>query len=203
MIRSTFLPGLFLAVFTLLAPPPASACRGAYPTHRACWANQKTLAGALEMYALDFNVQPKVFTPKLAQTLKDNGYLQSIPRDPGFRSEANKAGHYQLIENPFPEDKTYGNDRRIMCIKHGVITDKWEKNRPRDFLIASGITDPALLRDAAEIALVPQFEAHRRWKTLEVPEYPVRLATRLLAAALFPFQSQMALWVRLQASWRR
>jgi competence protein ComGC len=49
---------------------------------RACYANQKTIAGAVEMYCLDKNTKRELDV-KLVQTMISGGYLRSIPSDPG------------------------------------------------------------------------------------------------------------------------
>ena len=77
---------------------------------RACYANQKTIAGAVEMYNLDFNT--KVATGDLQgilPTLQSKGYLQAIPQDPG-QGLAPGDG-YVLTDN---------NDG-IKCNSHGGI----------------------------------------------------------------------------------
>jgi type II secretory pathway pseudopilin PulG len=58
---------------------------------RACFANQKTIAGAVEMYNLDFNTDAHENLAGLLPELQRNGYLQSIPNDPlgGANSHSN------------------------------------------------------------------------------------------------------------------
>ena len=76
---------------------------------RACYANQKTIAGAIEMYNLDYNVSITEVTSSILKTqLKDNGYLQSVPQDPGWGPSSQS--HYNLDSN--------GD---INCTKHGYI----------------------------------------------------------------------------------
>ena len=53
---------------------------------RACYANQKTILGALEMYNLDFGDNLTITTETELQTLTDQKYLQSVPKDPGCKS---------------------------------------------------------------------------------------------------------------------
>jgi competence protein ComGC len=50
---------------------------------RACYATQKTIVGATEMYNLDKNTKVTELTPKFFEELRSGGYLQSIPQDPG------------------------------------------------------------------------------------------------------------------------
>ncbi|MBI4863829.1 MAG: hypothetical protein HY815_26765 [Candidatus Riflebacteria bacterium] len=63
---------------------------------RACYANQKTVAGALEMYHLDkgTKLDPRRDLESFWEPLKSGGYLQHTPRDPGFRPSSRK--HYRL-----------------------------------------------------------------------------------------------------------
>lgn len=78
---------------------------------RACYANQKTIAGAIEMYNLDFNTSLKELGSTNLKLLKDNGYLQSIPRDPGQGGD-DSAKNYELAD-----------DGAISCTQHGGIQD--------------------------------------------------------------------------------
>jgi len=76
---------------------------------RACYANQKTVAGALEMYNLDNNTSVTVLGGDGVWTnLKAQGYLQTIPDDPGFGSGTHT--HYVLSA-----------EGDIYCTSHGGI----------------------------------------------------------------------------------
>lgn len=75
---------------------------------RACYANQKTIAGALEMYNLDFNTSLTELGETNLGILKSNGYLQAVPDDPG--QGAGSSGKYKLSA----EDGVY-------CDTHGGI----------------------------------------------------------------------------------
>ena len=75
---------------------------------RACYANQKTIAGALEMYNLDNNTSITSLSATTLQSLKAQGYLQSIPQDPGKGQTS--SSNYQLDTN--------GD---IYCSVHGPI----------------------------------------------------------------------------------
>lgn len=90
----------------------------ATPTHhgskpransRACYANQKTISGAVEMYNLDKNTKRTDLGLQFFTELKASGYIQSVPDDPGQGS--NTAAHYKYVEN--------GNG--IACDVHGPI----------------------------------------------------------------------------------
>jgi hypothetical protein len=78
---------------------------------RACLANQKTIAGALEMYALDNKVDftpehGKPVSPETFETLRQNGYLRSVPTDPGMG-----------IQSSYSTDP----DGTIRCGVHGTV----------------------------------------------------------------------------------
>jgi type II secretion system protein G len=64
---------------------------------RACYANQKTILGALEMYNLDTGEQKTIANQGDLDTLAKAKYLQSVPKDPGCISgkdnyKSNKEG---------------------------------------------------------------------------------------------------------------
>lgn len=94
-----------LSILSAIAVPNFQAARRRSNV-RACFANQKTLAGAIEMYNLDFNTDFQGDLDDLLPELVQNGYLQSEPRDPGGR------GRYFL-------DPESGNG--IACTVHGSI----------------------------------------------------------------------------------
>jgi len=73
---------------------------------KACWANQKTCAGALEMYNLDKSSSDEL-SEEILHKLVDDGYLQAFPKDPGHGDE------YSYD----PTDTDYG----ITCKNHGSI----------------------------------------------------------------------------------
>lgn len=75
---------------------------------RACYANQKTIAGALEMYNLDYSTSITDISKTIMESqLRANGYLQSVPQDPGGGPDS--ADNYKL---------TNGD---IACTIHGAI----------------------------------------------------------------------------------
>ncbi|MBI4859212.1 MAG: hypothetical protein HY815_02915 [Candidatus Riflebacteria bacterium] len=76
---------------------------------RACYANQKTIAGAIEMYELDKNTRRTVLDRAFFETLKSERYLQSITTDPGFGSRSTR--HYGITTGP----------GRVRCALHGEI----------------------------------------------------------------------------------
>ena len=76
---------------------------------RACYANQKTVLGALEMYNLDTGENMTVSGETELKTLADKKYLQAVPKDPGCKSEDN-----------YRSDKV-GN---VWCAFHGNIEGK-------------------------------------------------------------------------------
>ncbi len=108
---SLLLGGMF--VFTIIGMLAAISVPNfrkarARANSRSCYANQKTVAGALEMYNLDNNVSINQLTDDVWQNLRDQGYLQTIPDDPGFGSGTHH--NYRLT----PEGDIY-------CTCHGGI----------------------------------------------------------------------------------
>ena len=93
---------------------------------RACYANQKTILGALEMYNLDFGDSITITTRDQLQTLADEKYLQGVPSDPGCKSEAD---NYQ--------SDTVGN---VWCKFHGTIDGAFIPNGGLDTTSAAGGT---------------------------------------------------------------
>jgi prepilin-type N-terminal cleavage/methylation domain-containing protein len=71
-----------IGVLAAIAVPNFKAARERANT-RACYANQKTVVGAMEMYNLDKNTKRTTLDPGFFQSLKSGGYLQSVPQDPG------------------------------------------------------------------------------------------------------------------------
>lgn len=72
-----------MGILAAIAIPNFAAARERANT-RACFANQKTISGATEMYRLDKGLQADVdFSPAFLQTLVKEGYLMSLPTDPG------------------------------------------------------------------------------------------------------------------------
>ena len=96
-----------IGVLAAIAVPNFKAARERANT-RACYANQKTIAGALEMYNLDKNTKLTTMTSAILGSLKSGGYLQSTPNDPG---QGNSSGNYKYISS--------GNG--ISCSIHGTI----------------------------------------------------------------------------------
>jgi len=74
---------------------------------RACYANQKTILGALEMYNLDTGDNLTITTQADLKILADEKYLQGVPTDPGCKSNTDA---YQ--------SDTVGN---VWCSYHGTI----------------------------------------------------------------------------------
>tara|TARA_B100000674_G_scaffold497938_1_gene533629 strand:- start:1516 stop:1899 length:384 start_codon:yes stop_codon:yes gene_type:complete len=74
---------------------------------RACYANQKTILGALEMYNLDEGLNLTITTKTDLETLVSKKYLQGVPTDPGCKTNTNA---YQ--------SDTAGN---VWCTFHGTI----------------------------------------------------------------------------------
>ena len=93
---------LIIAILTILVliAAPNFKSRRKRADSRACYANMKTIAGALELYNLDheadcvlegFHVPEKTEITYLF--LKERGYLRSIPIHPGTREHTAKVYH--------------------------------------------------------------------------------------------------------------
>lgn len=98
-----------IGVLAAIAVPNFRAARERANT-RACYANQKTIAGAIEMYNLDANTKIEKLDDGMGDTLVKGGYLQSKVQDPGGGS----FGNYELT----------GENNGITCKQHGPIQDK-------------------------------------------------------------------------------
>ena len=138
---------LYVALLLVLSglfscfPSSTSACWGCMgkSNSRACFANMKTIAGAIEMYNLDFNVDIQEINQEFLEKLKKEGYLQSIPVDPDFGDSASSA--YLLAE-----------DGLMFCINHGFIQPPEGYDRsssPFEQLKASGETREGILARAS------------------------------------------------------
>lgn len=95
-----------------IAPRMAEARRRA--NTRACYANQKTLAGAVEMFNLD---NMTVMEPPLAANLPillERGYMQGELTDPGMGPDS--SGNYEMAE--------VGGMGTMTCRTHGPIQDR-------------------------------------------------------------------------------
>ena len=99
---------MIIGVLAAIAVPNFKPCRDRSPT-RSCYANQKTVVGAMEMYNLDKNTKRTTLDAAFFTALKSGGYLQSIPQDPyeGPGSSSN----YQATDV----------NNGIKCVKHGAI----------------------------------------------------------------------------------
>lgn len=96
-----------IGVLAAIAVPNFKAARERANT-RACYANQKTVVGAVEMYNLDKNTK-RSDLDQMWTALKSGGYLQSVPQDPGQGSGT--SAHY----------KTTSSGNGISCTIHGTI----------------------------------------------------------------------------------
>lgn len=93
-----------IGVLAAIAVPNFQAARRR-ANQRACYANQKTIAGAVEMYNLDFNKNVTSLAG-MEGVLESQGYLQQYPIDPGG------VGGYAMTAET-------GNG--ITCTEHGPI----------------------------------------------------------------------------------
>jgi type II secretion system protein G len=95
---------------------------------RACYANMKTIAGALEMYNLDFNVDAAIdgVTSDGGQTqqvdfatMVSEGYLQSLPMHPGNNASPD-SGCYSFVGGVMQCGTSAAGDG---INEHGMIQD--------------------------------------------------------------------------------
>jgi hypothetical protein len=100
--------GLTFATYAVIAYPRFEAARDR-ANQRACYANQKTLAGAIEMYQLDFDTQVQDIA-SVTGALVSEGYLMQFPKDPGGGSGSE--GHYLLVPGP---------ELQVRCTVHGSV----------------------------------------------------------------------------------
>ena len=133
---SLFLCALFFQVFFV---GPARATPRKQSSQRACFCNMKTIAGSLEMYELDYKVDPIAqfngkLTPTFVQKMIDGGYFQSAPSHPKAFQEPsrfmNKFIDYRYlqvvgisplrIESPL-DFYGFTEDGTIFCYAHGFI----------------------------------------------------------------------------------
>jgi competence protein ComGC len=98
-----------LGVMAAVAVPNFRAAKDK-AQRRACFANQKVLMGASEMYNMDHGTQLKTLDAKALAELVDKGYLKSIPEDPG--QGEGSSGHYSFQE-----------DGSVKCSVHGGVDE--------------------------------------------------------------------------------
>ena len=98
-----------IGVLAAIAVPNFRAARERANT-RACYANQKTIAGAVEMYNLDNNDNAKNLQ-EIKEALVTGGYLQALPQDPGQGGDS--FNNYTLTDT----------NNGITCSSHGPIQD--------------------------------------------------------------------------------
>ncbi len=101
--------GLLAFVFALLSVMAIPGFRPApeRARQRACYANQKILAGAIEMFNLDHKVEVKTINSELLQRLQEEGYLSEAIKDPGGGPES--GNRYHLVKDT------------LFCTHHGSI----------------------------------------------------------------------------------
>ena len=151
---------IMLVISTLLAiAVPGFTKARERANQRACYANQKTLAGAIEMYELDHpGKNIKMIDMDLLVELKQKGYLTNLLEDPG--AGPNSELNYELV------------GKTMFCLRHGSIQGiKGHGSRPpRDELIAAGIKDQKLIKRASE-TFAPEPNSARNLFYKGVPFY--------------------------------
>lgn len=98
-----------IGVASAIAIPNFRAAR-LKANRRACFANQKVIAGATEKYNLEHNTNIKKLDRPFLEKLQKEGYLQNIPDDPG-QGDGSWANWY------FTDESSNG----IACKVHGSI----------------------------------------------------------------------------------
>lgn len=119
-LREMVLVILIVGALAAVAIPNFRAARerdNNYP--RSCYAFQKTIVGAMEMYNLDKNTKRVHLDLGFFQALQSGGYLPTIPQDPGAGPGS---------ESNFQSSPT-GNG--ITCIQHGPIQMERDSVRTR------------------------------------------------------------------------
>lgn len=144
--RLSVLWSLGLALFVVgggclaIATPKFAAAR-TRANERACFANQKTLEGAIEMYQRDFDRYVDDLAAVGPELVK-KGYLQSYPSDPG--QGEGSSGNYRLEGGYHPGCAAHPGQARLSCdacaavpknsagvlscVEHGVLPSR---RRPR------------------------------------------------------------------------
>jgi competence protein ComGC len=133
--------GIALVIPLFIAVMPTPFSRGHQRANvRACYANLKTIAGAVEMYNLDFDAEVKEIDPEFLKTLQTEGYLQQVPKCPENAVIGRR--NYYLLPRP-SEDWHVG-----FCLRHGFISREGPRLSPREQLRKTGITEGALFDQA-------------------------------------------------------
>lgn len=100
-----------IGVLAAIAIPNFRAARQR-SNQRACYANQKTILGAIEMYNLDNGLQVTIDGYDKLKELTDKKYLQSVPDCPGC-----KQGDGTTIY-------ASNDSGDVWCAAHGTIDGK-------------------------------------------------------------------------------
>ena len=103
---------------------------------RAAYANMKTVAGAIEMYNLDNGVTVNQLTPSVWQNLRSQGYLQTIPDDPGFGPGSHM--NYKLDKNGDIYSTQYGGIQSNPDGSQRVVNGPSVTGTPASSLFAAG-----------------------------------------------------------------
>ena len=82
---------------------------------RACYANLKTIAGALEWYCADTNQPYEIASETDLEPLRAGGYLQTIPECP-----QKGPGQYSCL----------GGSKQAVCAFHGTINPVVAEEEP-------------------------------------------------------------------------
>jgi hypothetical protein len=114
--------------------------------YMACFANQRTLNGAVEMLFLDHGERIRTLSEEAGRRLVKRGYLRALPDDPGQGSGSFR--NYVLIQTPKKRRLTF-------CTVHGFISPVGgadHRTSPREQAKAAGVTDQKLLARCSTIS---------------------------------------------------
>ncbi len=149
---------------------------------RACYANQKTIAGAVEMYNLDNNTLRTDVGLTFLDELVEGGYLQTIPRDPGQGSRSGSNYHaahggagiacqvhgsipgsgariYGFEDPVSSSSHDHAHQNESTSPKHRVRTARDDRMNPINFRIPRTGQYTLLLRGFLPAGQTPEFEA--------------------------------------------
>jgi hypothetical protein len=108
-----FLVGFFLSLLVgVMMPGAHSRPPSERAFLRACFATQRTLTAALEMYELDHGTRVDDLDAPTLEAFRDQSYLQTIPTDPGVGPESTE--NYFLYRAPRGRPQ-------VMCLRHGFV----------------------------------------------------------------------------------
>ncbi len=127
---------IFLLLLSLIFVPGFMKARER-ANERACYNNQKTIAGAIEIYEEANNTEIKAIDVDLFRRLKEEKILKKLPTKVCADCKTNL--NYALV------------GKKVFCINHGSIQGlKGNSGKPpRRELVLAGVKDEALIKRSA------------------------------------------------------